>query len=44
MRTIPGMVVICPSDDLEARAAVRAAYAHKVPFTCVSAVWPPLPC
>ena len=31
MRTIPGMVVICPSDDLEARAAVRAAYAHKGP-------------
>ena len=30
-RTIPGMVVICPSDDLEARAAVRAAYAHKGP-------------
>ena len=31
MRTIPGMVVICPSDDLEARAAVRAAYAMKGP-------------
>lgn len=26
MRTIPGMTVICPSDDVEARAAVRAAY------------------
>ncbi len=25
MRSIPGMVVICPSDDVEARAAVRAA-------------------
>lgn len=25
MRTIPGMVVICPSDDVEARAAVKAA-------------------
>ena len=25
MRTIPGMVVICPSDDIEARAAVKAA-------------------
>lgn len=25
MRTIPGMVVICPSDDVEAKAAVRAA-------------------
>lgn len=26
MRTIPGMTVLCPSDDVEARAAVRAAY------------------
>lgn len=26
MRTIPGMTVICPSDDIEARAAVEAAY------------------
>lgn len=26
MRTIPGMTVIVPSDDVEARAAVRAAY------------------
>lgn len=26
MRTIPGMSVIVPSDDVEARAAVRAAY------------------
>ena len=26
MRTIPGMTVICPSDDVEARAAVKAAY------------------
>ena len=25
MRTIPGMVVMCPSDDIEARAVVRAA-------------------
>ena len=25
MRSIPGMVVLCPSDDVEARAAVRAA-------------------
>ena len=31
MRTIPGMVVMCPSDDVEARAAVKAAYAHKGP-------------
>ena len=26
MRTIPGMVIINPSDDVEAKAAVRAAY------------------
>ena len=26
MRTIPGMTVICPADDVEAKAAVRAAY------------------
>ena len=31
MRSIPGMVVMCPSDDVEARAAVRAAYEHKGP-------------
>ena len=31
MRTIPGMVVMCPSDDIEAKAAVKAAYAHKGP-------------
>ena len=31
MRTIPGMVVICPSDDVEAKAAVKAAYAYKGP-------------
>ena len=31
MRTIPGMVVICPSDDVEAKAAVKAAYEHKGP-------------
>ena len=31
MRTIPGMVVMCPSDDVEARAAVKAAYAHSGP-------------
>lgn len=31
MRTIPGMVVINPSDDVEARAAVRAAYEHEGP-------------
>ena len=26
MRSIPGMTVICPADDIEARAAVKAAY------------------
>ncbi len=26
MRMIPGMTVICPSDDVEARAALKAAY------------------
>ncbi len=31
MRTIPGMTVIVPSDDVEAKAAVRAAYEHKGP-------------
>ena len=31
MRTIPGMVVINPADDVEARAAVRAAYGHQGP-------------
>lgn len=29
MRTIPGMVVMCPSDDIEAKAAVRAALEHE---------------
>lgn len=31
MRTIPGMVVMCPSDDIEAKAAVRAAYEYEGP-------------
>ena len=31
MRTIPGMVVMCPSDDVEARACVRAAIEHDGP-------------
>ena len=31
MRTIPGMVVINPSDDVEARAAVKAAFEHEGP-------------
>ncbi len=29
MRAIPGMVVLSPADDVEARAAVKAAYAHE---------------
>lgn len=31
MRTIPGMVVMCPADDVEAKAAVRAAIEHEGP-------------
>ena len=31
MRTIPGMVVINPADDTEARAAVKAAYEYEGP-------------
>ena len=31
MRSIPGMVVMSPADDVEARAAVKAAYEHKGP-------------
>ena len=31
MRTIPGMVVISPADDVEAKAAVKAAYEHQGP-------------
>ena len=31
MRTIPGMVILNPSDDVEARAAVEAAYLHDGP-------------
>ena len=31
VRTIPGMVVLSPADDVEARAAVKAAYEHKGP-------------
>ena len=31
MRNIPGMIVINPADDVEARAAVRAAYEHEGP-------------
>ena len=31
MRSIPGMVVLSPADDVEARAAVKAAYAYDGP-------------
>ena len=31
MRTIPGMVVMSPADDIEATAMVRAAYLHEGP-------------
>lgn len=31
MRTIPGMVIINPADDIEAKAAVYAAYEHDGP-------------
>jgi len=31
MRSIPGMVVMCPSDYVEARAMVKAAYEHQGP-------------
>ena len=31
MRTIPGMVVMCPADDTEARKAIRAAVEHEGP-------------
>ena len=32
MRSIPGMTVICPADDVEAKAAVKAAYEHEGPM------------
>ncbi len=31
MRAIPGMVVICPADDVEAKQAVKAAYSYEGP-------------
>ena len=31
MRSIPGMTVMCPADDVEARAAVKAAYEYEGP-------------
>ncbi len=32
MRTIPGMTVVCPSDDIETKAAVKAALDLEGPF------------
>ena len=31
MRVIPGMIVACPADDVEAKALVKAAYEHQGP-------------
>ena len=31
MRSIPGMVVLCPADEVEARAVVKAAYQYQGP-------------
>lgn len=31
MRSIPGMVVICPADDIEAKKVVKAAYEYEGP-------------
>lgn len=31
MRSIPGMTIICPSDDVEAKQAVKAAYRYNGP-------------
>ena len=31
MRSIPGMIVLSPADDIETKAAVQAAYEHKGP-------------
>lgn len=39
MRSIPGMTVLSPSDDVEARAAVKAAYAYEGPVYIRLAVW-----
>ena len=32
MRTIPGMTVVCPSDDIETKAAIKAAYEYNGPM------------
>ena len=41
MRSIPGMVVMSPADDVEAKAAVKAAYAYGGPrLPALPAAWP----
>ncbi len=40
MRSIPGMTVLCPADDVEAKAASRLPMSTKAPSTCASAAWP----
>ena len=40
MRVIPGMTVIVPADDVEARAVTRAAYECDGLCTCALPVWP----
>ena len=39
MRVIPGMTVICPADDVEAKAAVEEAYLHDGPDTFALEDW-----
>ena len=39
MRTIPGMTILNPADDVEAKAAVEAAIRYEGRFTCASADW-----
>ena len=39
MRTIPGMVILNPADDVEAKACVKAAYEYNGPVYLVSDVW-----
>ncbi len=39
MRTIPGMVILNPSDDVEAKAAYRQLMSTRDLFTFVSDVW-----
>ena len=40
MRSIPGMVILCPADDIEANAAVRAAYEYQGPVYLRFGRWP----